>query len=160
MRLPLFALTLELSSGPYGPAALNDLLGACATLHRDLLSDTAIDLALPFKLSFRQPPLAARTDQELIFSVIDVSHLAPMLDDVEVSVGIRVFCNAFQAIEQVARINSNKSIDANVANVSGLACDAICYVAMFFDLLAARAVIELFRDLNTHQVPLGSGYLE
>jgi len=124
------------------------------------LGDAAIDLALPFKLFFRQLPLEARSDQEFIFSVVDVPHLAPMLDDVEVSVGIRVFCDAFQAIEQVARINANKAIDANVANVSRLACDAICYVAMLFYFLAARAVIELFRDLHTHQVPLGAGYLE
>lgn len=124
------------------------------------MRDAAIDLALPFKLLVRELPLEARTDQELIFSVIDVSHLPAMLDDIEVSVGIRVFCNAFQAVEQVARVNANEAIDANVADVRRLTCSAICYVAVLFDLLPARAVIELFRDLNTNQVPLGAGYLE
>lgn len=83
-----------------------------------------------------------------------------MLDDVEVSVGIRVFCNSFQAIEKVARINTNEAIDTNVADVRWLACDAISYVAVFFDFLSTRAVIELFRYLNTYQVPLSASYLE
>ena len=124
------------------------------------MRDAPIDLALPFKLFVRELPLEARTDQELIFRLINVTHLAAMLDDVEVSVGIRVLCNALQAFEQVARVNANEAIDANVADVRRLTCDSICYVAVLFDLLPARAVIELFRDLNTHQVPLGADYLE
>lgn len=83
-----------------------------------------------------------------------------MLDDVEVSVGIRIVCNALQAVEQVARVDANESIDANIADVRRLARDAICYVAMFFDLLPARALIEYLRDFNTHQVPLSAGYLK
>lgn len=139
---------------------LTELLGACATLHRDLLRDAAIDFALPFKLLVRELPLEARIDQEIIFSVIDVSHLPAMLDDVEVSVGIRVVGNAFQAVEQISRVNANEAIDANVANIRRLTCDTICYVAMLLDLLPARAVVPLFRDLNTSQVPLGAGQLE
>lgn len=114
------------------------------------MRDTAIDLALPLKLFVRELPLEARTDQEFIFGVIDVSHLAPMLDDVEIGVGIRIFRNSLQSIEQTARVNANEAIDTYVADIRRLTSDAICYIAVFFDLLPAWAMIELFRDLNTH----------
>ena len=83
-----------------------------------------------------------------------------MLDDVEVSVGIRIVCNALQAVEQVARVNANEPIDANIADVRRVARDAICYVAMFFNLLPAGAVIEQLRNFNTHQIPLSAGYVK
>jgi len=83
-----------------------------------------------------------------------------MLDDVKVSVSIRIICNALEAVEQVPCVNANEAIDTNIADVRRLARDAIRYVAVFFDLLPAGAVIECLRDFNAHEVPLSAGHVK
>ncbi len=83
-----------------------------------------------------------------------------MLDHIKICVGIGVLGYALQAIEQASRIDADESIDAHVADVGRVTRDPVGDVAMLFDLLPARAVVEVLRDLHAHKIPLCSRHLE
>lgn len=101
-----------------------------------------------------------RAYQKFVLGVIGVAHFQAMLNDIKICVCGGVLCNAFQTVEKVAGVNANEASNTNPSDVSGIACDAICYVAVLLDLLPTRAVIHLRCDFHAYQVPLGASHIE
>jgi hypothetical protein len=78
-----------------------------------------------------------------------------MDDQVFVCVGSVVLCNSIETGEEISCFNSNEPVYTDIADIYRIAIQLILYVTMLFDLLPARAMIELFADFNPNQPPFG-----
>lgn len=83
-----------------------------------------------------------------------------MFDQVSVCVCSLISSYPFQTVEQIARIDLQEAIDADVPHISLIAVQFILNVAVLFYLLAARTSIKFFGYLNADQMPFPPGLLK
>jgi len=128
--------------------------------HNDPVKNSSIDLSLPLLLFLRQHSLESRTTKELVFLIKEESSLIRVFDNIRVCVRSVVLRYSSQAVEQIAGINSDKSVDAHIPHVRLMTGDVVSNVAMLFYLLATRAIVKLFANLDGHEPPLSPGDIE
>jgi len=129
-------------------------------LHDYLVENASIDLPLPRLLLVGQCALEPGTHEKFVFFVVEESTLVRILNDIGVRIRGVVFRDASQAAEQIPRINSDETVDANIPDVGFVSGDAVLDVAMLFDLLAAWAIVDFLTYLNGNKAPLGAGNIE
>ncbi|EJT01445.1 hypothetical protein RCCGE510_29381 (plasmid) [Rhizobium sp. CCGE 510] len=99
--------------------------------------------------------------EKAIFLVIkQISHPVGVLDEIVVGIGRKIRLNALQTFKEVSGVNSNEPVDADIADIGRGAIESIANVAMFENILTARALIIFFTDLDADQVPFKSSCLE
>jgi hypothetical protein len=64
-----------------------------------------------------------------------------------------VLRNPPKADEEIARLNTNKSVDTNIPYIRGVSIHLILNITVFFDFLSARAIIEFLANLKANQEP-------
>lgn len=68
-----------------------------------------------------------------------------------------VFYNySSKSLKQIAGVDSDKSINADIANICFIAIQGISDETVFLDFLATWTVVELFTDFNANQAPFPS----
>jgi hypothetical protein len=70
---------------------------------------------------------------------------------------IIVATNRASECVKIARVNSNKLVQADIADICPVAVQLILNVAALFNTVPARATIPLFLDLNSDQFPFVIG---
>jgi len=83
-----------------------------------------------------------------------------MLDQVVIGICLEVASDTLEALKQVAGIDLEEAIDADVADIRLTTVQAIPDIAVLFDVLATGALIEFLAYLNSCQTPFAARYLE
>jgi hypothetical protein len=121
-------------------------LGLGASLDDSAIGDSLVDFLFPCDLPVGEVTLKPSGHKEVVFTLIDVPEPVGMDNQVEVCIRLAVFRNPLQAVKQCSGINAKEGIDADIAHVGLVPREFVLNPAVLFDVLAARAVVELFAD--------------
>lgn len=83
-----------------------------------------------------------------------------MLDQVVIGICLEVTSDTLEALKQVAGIDLEETVDADVADIRLIAVQAVPDIAVLFDVLATGALVEFLGYLNSCQNPFAARYLE
>lgn len=79
-----------------------------------------------------------------------------MIDQIFVRIGGIIDCYSAKPGEEVPGLNTDKSVNTDITDVSCVAIDLIANVAMLFDVLTAGTAIKFFADFHANERPLRS----
>jgi hypothetical protein len=77
-----------------------------------------------------------------------------MFDEIPVRVRRSILCNSLDSIEQSTGSDPDELIDAHIAYVGLVPSEHIFDIAVLFDLLTARAIIEFLANFDVDEFPL------
>ncbi|MNP36893.1 hypothetical protein D3C76_1303120 [compost metagenome] len=81
-----------------------------------------------------------------------------MGDQVRICVSLTVCSNPLQSREEISRLNAEKPVNTDIANICLLFGQPILYPTMLFDVLATRAAVEFFANFHTDKGPFFPGH--
>jgi hypothetical protein len=114
-----------------------------------------IDLLLPRNLGRREIPFQGGLVKEAVFLFPEqIPHTIGVFDQVVVGVRRVIICDALQPVEKAAGIDLDKSVDTNIADIGRVSIEPITDIAMFFNVLSARAMVPFLADFDSFKLPL------
>jgi len=92
-------------------------------------------------LGLRENPLSSSLQKEtILFVAVQVAHAICVLNQIAICICSVIVGDSFQPVEKVPSIDLDESIDADIADISGVAVVAVTNVAMLLDLLPAGVI--------------------
>ncbi|AZD85155.1 hypothetical protein C4K14_2331 [Pseudomonas chlororaphis subsp. aureofaciens] len=83
-----------------------------------------------------------------------------MFDQVAICIRLEVARDALETLKQIAGIDLEKAVNADVTNISLIAIQAVPDIAVFFYVLTTGALIEILSYLDSRKLPLSTRHIE
>jgi hypothetical protein len=91
---------------------------------------------------------------------VEITHLPRMLDQVVICIRLEVARDALEPLKQIAGIDLEKAVNADVTDIGLIAIQAVPDIAVFFYVLTTGTLIEILSHLDSHKLPLSTRHIE